>query len=365
SRRGSRSAARRTGSGAARRRGCGTSGRPSSAPPRPPPSRCRRRRSPKVGAVPAGGGRWRAGARPAPPPAGASSRPGSPVRAWPPGGRGPRRCGVRRGRGGWSTSCSPRPGCGVRRGRPARRLRRARPAAAAARPGARASGCRGARAPRGRATASARPRLEWRHRESTFLHYRPWPGRGGAVTRRLPTIHGITEHDAGPYRLERLDLEFSNGERRQFERLRGRGHGAVAVVPLLDAHTVLLVREYAAGLHRYELGLVKGRVDAGETALQAADRELKEEAGHGARRLDVVRTVTLAPVYMSHETTVVLARDLYPERLPGDEPEELEVVPWPLEAIGELALREDFSEGRSIAALFAAREFLRRERNAT
>ncbi|MBP6797841.1 MAG: ADP compounds hydrolase NudE [Luteimonas sp.] len=180
------------------------------------------------------------------------------------------------------------------------------------------------------------------------------------MTRRLPTIHGVTEHDAGPYRLERLDLEFSNGERRQFERLRGRGHGAVAVVPLLDAETVLLVREYAAGLHRYELGLVKGRVDAGETVLQAADRELKEEAGYGARRLEVVRALSLAPVYMSHETTVVLARDLYPERLPGDEPEELEVVPWRLDAIGELALREDFSEGRSIAALFAAREYLRR-----
>jgi ADP-ribose diphosphatase len=184
------------------------------------------------------------------------------------------------------------------------------------------------------------------------------------MSRRLPTIHRITEHDAGPYRMERLDLEFSNGERRQFERLHGRGHGAVAVVPLLDADTVLLVREYAAGLHRYELGLVKGRVDAGETVLQAADRELKEEAGYGARRLDVVRTLSLAPVYMSHETTVVLARGLYPERLPGDEPEELEVVPWRLEALGELALREDFSEGRSLAALFAAREYLRQEADA-
>ena len=43
----------------------------------------------------------------------------------------------------------------------------------------------------------------------------------------------------------------------------------------------------------------------------------------------------------------MLARDLYPERLPGDEPEELEVVPWKLDALHELILREDFSEGRS------------------
>lgn len=182
------------------------------------------------------------------------------------------------------------------------------------------------------------------------------------MTRRLPTIHGITEHDAGPYRMERMDLEFSNGERRKYERLHGRGHGAVAVVPMLDADTVLLVREYAAGVHRYELGLVKGRIDAGESPLEAANRELMEEAGYGAHDLVVLRSLTLAPTYMSHATHLVLARDLYPKRLPGDEPEALELVPWKLADIGELILREEFSEGRSVAALFIAREWLQQQR---
>ena len=178
------------------------------------------------------------------------------------------------------------------------------------------------------------------------------------MTRRLPTIHAITEHDAGPYRMERLDLEFSNGEHRRYERLHGRGHGAVVVVPLLDDDTVLLVREYAAGVHRYELGLVRGRIDEGESPERAADRELQEEAGYGARSLRVLRSLTLAPSYMSHQTHLVIARDLYPQRLPGDEPEELEVIPWKLDALHELVLREDFSEGRAIAALFIAREWL-------
>ena len=178
------------------------------------------------------------------------------------------------------------------------------------------------------------------------------------MSRRLPVIHGITEHEAGPYRLERLDLEFSNGQRRNYQRLHGRGHGAVVVVPLVDDDTVLLVREYAAGVHRYELGLVKGRIDEGETPLEAADRELKEEAGYGARSLTLLRELTLAPTYMSHAAHLVVARDLYPQRLEGDEPEELEVIPWRLDALHELILREDFSEGRSIAALFIAREWL-------
>ncbi|MDQ2701428.1 MAG: ADP compounds hydrolase NudE [Pseudomonadota bacterium] len=179
------------------------------------------------------------------------------------------------------------------------------------------------------------------------------------MTRRLPTVHGVTEHDASPYRMERLDLEFSNGERRQYERLHGRGHGAVIVVPLLDDETVLLVREYAAGLHRYELGLVEGRIDAGEAPLEAANRELQEEAGYAARSLHHLRMLTLSPRYMSHQAHVIVARDLYPQRLPGDEPEELERVPWKLDALHELVLREDFSEGRAVAALFMAREWLR------
>ncbi|MEH6419450.1 ADP compounds hydrolase NudE [Pseudomonas sp. CGJS7] len=183
------------------------------------------------------------------------------------------------------------------------------------------------------------------------------------MSRRLPIIHSVTEHEAGPYRMELLDLEFANGERRRYERLHGRnraaGPGAVIVVPMLDADTVLLVREYAAGVHRYELGLVKGRIDAGEDAIEAANRELKEEAGYGARSLTVLRSLTLAPTYMSHQAHLVLARDLYPERLPGDEPEELEVVPFKLDDLHQLILREDFSEGRSIAALFIAREWLR------
>jgi ADP-ribose diphosphatase len=178
--------------------------------------------------------------------------------------------------------------------------------------------------------------------------------------RKLPTILESHELDfGGRFHVEQLELEFSNGARRKYERMKSRGRGAVIVAPMFDDETILLVREYACGLHRYELGLVKGRIDAGETPEQAAERELKEEAGYGARKLTVLRSISLAPTYMSNQTWLVLAQDLYPERLEGDEPEELEVVPWKLDALHELMLLEDCSEGRSLAAMFIAREYLR------
>jgi ADP-ribose diphosphatase len=176
----------------------------------------------------------------------------------------------------------------------------------------------------------------------------------------LPIIHAVHAREEGDRHVEELDLEFSNGERRRYRRARSHGHGSVIIAALADPETVLLVREYACGVHRYELGLPKGRMDEGESPEQAADRELKEEVGFGARRLQLLRPLTLAPGYMNHATHLVLAEDLYPERLPGDEPEQLDVVAWKLADLHELMLREDCSEGRSLAALFIVREFIAR-----
>src|SRR5580765_4406219 len=175
--------------------------------------------------------------------------------------------------------------------------------------------------------------------------------------RKPPIIHSTRIAEGSHFlKVELLELEFSNGERRTYERLMGSGLGAVIIVPMQDDDTVLLVREYGVGVDRYELGLPKGRMDRDETVEQGANRELKEEVGYGAREMHILATLSLSPAYMTSMTHVVLARDLYPERLAGDEPEELEVVEWKLSRLHELIGRPDVSEGRSIAALFIARE---------
>jgi len=180
--------------------------------------------------------------------------------------------------------------------------------------------------------------------------------------KKLPVIHGRQDRDAREmYRIEQVDLEFSNGARRLYYRMKTRGLGAVIIVPMLDDETVLLAREYAAGLHHYEVGLPKGRLEQGESIIEAAEREMKEEIGYGARRLDKLTKLSLAPGYMTHITHIVLARDLYPEKLEGDEPEELEIVPWPIADLTALTDREDCTEGRTIAALYIARDYLRKE----
>jgi ADP-ribose diphosphatase len=174
----------------------------------------------------------------------------------------------------------------------------------------------------------------------------------------LPIIHSREIKETKHGTREILDLEFSNGERRRYERTVQSGYGAVMIAAMPDKDTILLIREYAAGTHRYELCLPKGKIDQGESILEAANRELKEEAGFGARKLTYLRPISLAPNYMSHVIDLVLAEDLYSERLPGDEPEILEVIPWRLDNIHALVTREDCSEGRTMAALLIIKELL-------
>ena len=160
------------------------------------------------------------------------------------------------------------------------------------------------------------------------------------------------------FRVEQRDLRFSNGVEVSYERLVGSANGAVLIVPMLDDNTVLLIREYAAGAHRYELALPKGKIEDNEAVLDAANREIMEEVGYAARQLQQLTSLTIAPGYQSHCTHVVLAQDLYEQRCEGDEPEEIEVVPWSLDRLDELLRNDECTEARSIAALFMTREYL-------
>ncbi|MEH6455030.1 MAG: ADP compounds hydrolase NudE [Cocleimonas sp.] len=181
--------------------------------------------------------------------------------------------------------------------------------------------------------------------------------------KQKPTIHQTrVVATSRLFKIEALDLEFSNGVKVEYERVASTGVGAVLVVPVLRTEgqedRLLLIREYGAGTERYELGFPKGKVDLGEGLLDAANRELMEEAGYESANLTFLKGLSLAPSYMGHVTSIILAEDLKVRREEGDEPEELEVIEWKISEIDELLIQEDFTEGRSIAALYLVKNLL-------
>ena len=177
---------------------------------------------------------------------------------------------------------------------------------------------------------------------------------------KLPTITNCTQiAKTRIFNIEQLDLTFSNGEQRVYERITGNSRGAVMMVPMIDNETMLLVKEYCAGIHSYDLGFPKGLIDEGETPIEAASRELKEEIGYDAKTLTPIRQVMIAPAFLNAKMTIFLGQNLYPEKLMGDEPEPLEIVPWKIKDYQALLDNPNFNEARSIVALMLVKDYLK------
>lgn len=163
------------------------------------------------------------------------------------------------------------------------------------------------------------------------------------------------------FEVESVDLKFSNGVKRTYERLKPRGRAAVLVIPV-ENNELLMVREYAVGTERYELGFPKGLIDPGEEPIESVERELKEEIGLGANHIVHLRTVISAPSHMNSPMHIFLAQDFYPCKLEGDEPEPLQLVRVPLSEIDNLLADPEFNEARNLTALYCLRDYLNSQR---
>lgn len=156
------------------------------------------------------------------------------------------------------------------------------------------------------------------------------------------------------FKIESIDLRFSNGVERTYERLVPGGSGAVMMVAVIDDDHFAMIREYGGGVEDYTLTLPKGAVDLGETLREACHRELQEEIGYGGTKFTWLKKLSLSPSYMRGGIDLVVVEGLFPSVLEGDEPEPLELVPWRFDRIPELLARDDCNEGRVVAALSLA-----------
>jgi len=135
-----------------------------------------------------------------------------------------------------------------------------------------------------------------------------------------------------------------------------RHPGASAVVPLKEDGTVLLIHQYryAAGGYLYEVPA--GTLAPGESPDDCAHREVEEEVGYRAGRLERLGSIVTAPGFCDERIHLYLATELRQSRQSLDHDEILTVVEMPLaEAIAKI-YDNTIRDAKSIAALVLANE---------
>ncbi|MEP6962961.1 MAG: NUDIX hydrolase [Acidobacteriota bacterium] len=86
--------------------------------------------------------------------------------------------------------------------------------------------------------------------------------------------------------------------------------GSAVVMPVDDKNRILLVRQYRLPALQYMWELPAGRVDPGETPLQAARRELAEETGCRAKKMQKLAEFWPSPGFLAEKMTIYLATGL-------------------------------------------------------
>ena len=149
----------------------------------------------------------------------------------------------------------------------------------------------------------------------------------------MPLISTERLHTGRIVNLDVDTVRFPDGSTGRLEMI--RHPGASAVVPLLDPLTdpdprVLLIRQFRHAAEDYIWEIPAGRLDPGETPEACAARELEEEAGMLAERLERLTTIYTTPGFTDERIHLFVATGLRPgaQAREADEFMEVEIRRW-------------------------------------
>jgi ADP-ribose pyrophosphatase len=164
-------------------------------------------------------------------------------------------------------------------------------------------------------------------------------------------------------RIINLDIDtvrFPNGTIGELEMI--RHPGASAVVPFLtdpagDDPTVLLIRQYRYAAERYLYEVPAGRLDPGEAPDACARRELREETGCQAERVEHLITMYTTPGFTDEKIHLFMATGITRGEDAREADEFIETETMPLSRALSLVERGEIQDGKTALALMYAAGF--------
>jgi ADP-ribose pyrophosphatase len=141
--------------------------------------------------------------------------------------------------------------------------------------------------------------------------------------------------------------------------------GAVVILPFVDADTILLIRNRRFTIGAYLIELPAGGLEKGEDPMNAAGRELMEETGQIAGRLQRLFDFYTSPGILSEKMYAFAAYDLRPALSKLQDDEEIETQETPLLEAYQMIRDGRIQDGKTIATLLAYEKYFRKPQGTT
>lgn len=135
-----------------------------------------------------------------------------------------------------------------------------------------------------------------------------------------------------------------------------RHSGSVAVLPVHEDGRVMLIRQYRCAYEKMVIELPAGRIDRGETPLQAAKRELREEVSLGARKWERLLRILPSPGFCDETVTIYRATGFFASASKPDPDERIEIRDLPLAAALNLVSKGGIEDAKTVVALLLEKQ---------
>lgn len=147
-------------------------------------------------------------------------------------------------------------------------------------------------------------------------------------------------------------MEFSNGNKEEWDYIHHRG--AAAVVPVAADGKIIMVRQYRNALERFTLEIPAGALDEPEEpGKECSARELEEETGYRSDDLEWLITLRTTVAFCNERIEVYVAKNLISTKQHLDDNEFVNVEKFTIEELKQKIFTGEIEDSKTVAALLA------------